>query len=319
MCTAINYKCKNHYFGRNLDLEYGYGELVAVTPENYEFVFRNGSKLSVHYAMIGMAAVDQGYPLYFDATNSKGLSIAGLNFPGNAVYLPFTGAKTDFNPYELIPWILGQCANVLEAAALLREMRICDLPYREELPLTPLHWIISDSRKNIVAEPMSDGLHLYDDPHGVLTNNPPLPYHLHHLAEFMHLSPEQTVNRMTRTELAPYSNGMGAMGLPGDFSSGSRFVRAVFLKENAVADGSEVAQFFHLLSGVSMPRGGVRTKNGYQITRYSSCCDTKNGIYYYTTYDNSRPSAVAMHNCDLQCGHVITFPLRQKPDILWQN
>ena len=97
MCTAISYKTKDHYFGRNLDLEYSYVESVTVTPRNYPFHFRKERDFPKHYAMIGMAYVQDDYPLYYDATNEKGLSIAALNFPQNAHYKPFCeGKDTDF-------------------------------------------------------------------------------------------------------------------------------------------------------------------------------------------------------------------------------
>ena len=86
MCTAISYRTKEHYFGRNLDLEYSYEESVVVTPRHYSFEFRKERQFPKHHAMIGMAYVVDDYPLYYDATNEKGLSMASLSFPGNAVY-----------------------------------------------------------------------------------------------------------------------------------------------------------------------------------------------------------------------------------------
>ena len=86
MCTAAVYKTKDFYFGRTLDYEFSYGDEVTVTPRNYPFHFRNMGDMESHYAMIGMATVADGYPLYYEATNEAGLSMAGLNFPGNAVF-----------------------------------------------------------------------------------------------------------------------------------------------------------------------------------------------------------------------------------------
>ena len=98
MCTAIRYCKGDHYFGRNLDLPKGFSEEVTITPRNYPFHFRNGLHLLHHHAMIGMATISGGYPLYYEATNEKGLSMAGLNFPGNAVYLPRTACKDNIAP-----------------------------------------------------------------------------------------------------------------------------------------------------------------------------------------------------------------------------
>ena len=106
MCTAITYSTKDHYFGRNLDLEHSYRTTVTITPRNYPLHFRRLADQEQHFAIIGMALVEGNYPLYFDATNEHGLSMAGLNFPGNAVYHPEKNDAYNVTPYELIPWIL---------------------------------------------------------------------------------------------------------------------------------------------------------------------------------------------------------------------
>ena len=128
MCTAATYTTKDHYFGRNLDLEFSYNETVTVTPRNYPFQFRKVKALESHYAMIGMAFVVDNYPLYYDAVNEKGVGMAGLNFVGNAVYQEIDEAedgKENVCQYELIPWILSQCASVREVRELLsHELRL---------------------------------------------------------------------------------------------------------------------------------------------------------------------------------------------------
>ena len=321
MCTAISLNGEtSHYFGRNLDLEYCYQEKVVITPRNYPFQFRNGTSLQHHHAMIGMATVSNGYPLYYEATNEVGLSMAGLNFPGIATYHAKKQNKDNITPFELIPWILGQCATVVEAKDMLLQLNVWNVPFCREFPLSPLHWMIADSESSMVVESMADGLKIYENPLGILTNNPPFPYHLYHIADFMHLSPEQTENRFSSVPQKPYSNGMGAMGLPGDFSSASRFIKAAFVKGNSVSGGEDVSQFFHILSSVAMPRGSVHMHDGRQeITYYSSCCDTKQGIYYYTIYDNSRISAIKMGNCPLDAVTLFAFHLQKSPDIRWEN
>ena len=119
ICTAITFNGRQRYFGRNLDLEFVYGEKVVVTPRNFPLEFRFTETLKSHYAMIGMALVQNDYPLYFDATNEKGLSMAGLNFSKNAVYNPLKCDKDNIASFELIPFILGQCACVSQAEKLL--------------------------------------------------------------------------------------------------------------------------------------------------------------------------------------------------------
>ena len=147
MCTAITYTTKDHYFGRNLDLQFSYNETVTITPRNYVFNFRKMGALINHYAIIGMAYVADDYPLYYDATNEKGLSIAGLNFPENADYKPYSEDKDNVTPFELIPWILSQCKNTNEAINLLEQTNITSESFSKELPIAELHWIIADKEK----------------------------------------------------------------------------------------------------------------------------------------------------------------------------
>lgn len=324
MCTAITFQTKDFYFGRNLDLEYSYNENVTVTPRNYPFRLRNGTVLAHHHAMIGMATVADGYPLYYEATNEKGLSLAGLNFPGNAVYYAHRSDKTNIAPFELIPWLLGQCSSVQEARPLLSQLNLWEISFSKEYPLSPLHWILADASQCITIEPLSDGIHIHENPIGILTNNPPFDFQLHYLAGFMNLTPKQPENRFSaKINLTPYSLGMGAMGLPGDLSSPSRFVKAAFTKLNSVCGGSEsesVSQFYHILNSVAQQRGlsTVRDRE-YEITLYSSCCNTNKGIYYYTTYENSQITAVNMQNCALDGNKIVTYPLITKQQICMQN
>lgn len=324
MCTAITYQTADHYFGRNLDLEYSYHETVTITPRRYPFDFRKAGRLPVHYAMIGMAYVVEGYPLYYDATNEKGLSMAGLNFPGNAVYRKEEAGKDNISPFELIPWILGQCATVKEARVLLKNMNPVNINFSEELPLSPLHWMLADKNEAVTIECVEEGLFVYDNPVEVLTNNPPFPMQMFGLNEYQHVSPVQPENHFSdKIDLKNYSNGMGTLGLPGDLSSRSRFVRAAFTRLHSFSGESEsesISQFFHILDAVSQKRGQVLVRDGqYEITVYSSCCNTDKGIYYYTTYENSRITGVDMYAENLEGESTISYPLVKGQQIYWQN
>ncbi len=324
MCTAITYKTKDHYFGRNLDLEYSYKETVTITPRNYEFKFRNGKILKQHYAMIGMAYVEDGYPLYYDAINEKGLGMAGLNFPDNAFYPEEKSDKENIAPFEFIPYILANCENVNEAKELLKNINIANINFSTNLPVSPLHWIIADKELSITVESVQDGLKIYDNPVGVLTNNPTFDMQMFNLNNYMSLSTEPPVNNFAKSlNLKTYSRGMGALGLPGDLSSQSRFVKATFTKMNSLSNDSEegsISQFFHILESVYQQRGCVHMGNEkYEITIYSSCCNMDKGIYYYKTYDNSRISAVSMNKEDLDSDKLINYDLVKEEQILYQN
>ena len=231
MCTAITYPGKDYYFGRTLDYEKSFGEEVVITPRHFRFEFRKTGDLQDHYAMIGMAKVEQNYPLYYEATNEKGLSMAGLNFPGNADYKTEVKNKDNIAPFEFIPWILGQCENVEAVKRLLKRINLIRLEFSNQLSLSPLHWIIADEDQAITVESVKEGLCIYENSIGVLTNNPPFDMQLFNLNNYIHLSKEAPVNEFSKDiELSNYSRGMGAIGLPGDLSSSSRFVRAAFTK-----------------------------------------------------------------------------------------
>ena len=323
MCTAVSFKTRDHYFGRTLDLEYHYNEQVVITPRAYLLPFRKIGQMRRHYALIGMATVADGYPLYYEATNEKGLSMAGLNFPGNAFYPGETAGKENIAPFEFIPWVLGQCDDVQQARELLQRINLVNVPFGQEFPLSPLHWMIADRDACIVVESMKDGLHIHENPACVMTNNPPFPMQLMNLNNYMHLSCEPAVNRFGgNIPLQAYSRGMGAMGLPGDLSSMSRFVRAAFVRANSLCGESEeesVSQFFHILGAVEQQRGCVRLEKGNEITVYTSCCNTDKGIYYYTTYDNRCITGVDMHKEDLAGGRLICYPLRLEQNIVMEK
>ena len=263
MCTAATYKTKDFYIGRTLDYELSYGEEVTVTPRNYPFRFRHAGELKSHYAIIGMAFVAGGYPLYYDGVNEKGLGMAGLNFVGNAVYqdaLPDVPAETDqVAQFEFIPWILAQCATVDDARTKLATLRLLKTPFSEQLPAAQLHWIIADRDECIVVESMADGLHVYDNPVGVMTNNPPFPSQMFALNNYPGVSRTQPDASFAGVlPLQAYSRGMGGLGIPGDLSSQSRFVKVAFTKLSSLSrddERSSVSLFFHILGSVDQQRG----------------------------------------------------------------
>lgn len=325
MCTSLTFQTSDFYFGRNLDLEYNFGEKIVITPRQYPFVFKFAGTLSKHYAMIGTAQITDGCPLYAEAVNEKGLCLAGLNFPGNAVYAKAPESeKTNLAPFELFGFLLGTCATVKEAQEKLKTVCITHTAFKDGYPVAPLHWHIADKDRSIVLECTEDGMHLYENPVGVLTNNPPFPFQLTNLQNYMHLTPNPPENRFAPAlKLAPYGQGMGAIGLPGDASPASRFVRAAFSKWNSELPSGEeasVTQFFHILDNVAMVAGTVRTpENKLDRTTYSCCINASRGIYYYKTYDNNQISAVSMHKTDLDGCAPVVFEQVNRQQICYQN
>ena len=306
MCTALSFPGFVHCFGRNLDLERSYGESVAVTPRRYPFAFRNGEELPRHHAMIGMAHMAAGFPLYYEATNEHGLSMAGLNFPVSAVYHPACEGKCNLASFELIPYVLGRCATLSEARTLLETVNITAESFAPGLSASPLHWMVADKTGALVVESTADGLQMYENETRVLTNEPPFPFHRDNLQRYHALTPEEPA--------APaFSRGMGSCGLPGGLDSVSRFVRAAFTARYALPGHSEeetVSRFFRMLDIVAQTRGCCHLGGGdYEETLYSSCC-TDGGVYYYTTAANRTPTAVDMHAEDLEGSDVVAYPLQ---------
>ena len=297
MCTAATYQTKDFYFGRNLDYESTYGESVTIMPRHFVLHLRNGRTIKEHYAVIGMAHVRNGYPLYYDGMNEKGLCIAGLNFVGNASYEKEIRKPGSVAQFELIPWLLSVCASVEEARKALEGTTVTGEEFEPGMPAAQLHWMIADRTSCIVLEIMEDGMHIYDNPAGVLTNNPTFPMQLFHLNNYAGLSAKPVQNRFG-IPLASYSRGMGAIGLPGDLSSQSRFVRASFVRANSRTGSTEkesAGQLFHILASVEQQKGCCELENGkYEYTIYSSCMNADQGIYYYKTYDEQNIRKVQM-------------------------
>lgn len=324
MCTCITMENQDFYFGRTMDIEYSFSERVVITPRDYPFRWRVQGQMQRHYAMIGMAAIVQNYPLYAEASNEKGLCIAGLNFPDNAVYQDYQENKVNITPYELIPWLLGNCASVDAAQALLKTVNLVNIPFSEELPLAPLHWMLADSSRCLVIESMASGLKIYENPIGVMTNNPPFDFHTTNLSNFMNLTSQYPENRFSKAvTLTPYGQGMGATGLPGDSSPTSRFVRAAFLKCNSTCETGElpnISQFFHILDSVSLLRGSVLTSCGAcDMTRYACCVNAKKGLYYYKTYENSQINVVQLFREKLDSANLISYDLANVQQLHFVN
>lgn len=349
MCTAATYQTKDFYFGRTLDYDFSYGEEVVITPRNFPLDFRRQGRMDNHYALIGVAHIAGNCPLYYEAVNEKGLGMAGLNFVGNAAYGKEQPGRDNVATFEFIPWILGQCATLQEARTLLGRIQLTDTAFDEKLPPAQLHWMIADRSGAIVVESVKEGLQVYENPVGVLTNNPPFDQQLFQLNNYIHLSPKDPHNLFSdKLELRTYSRGMGALGLPGDLSSQSRFARVAFVKMNSLSGDSQeesVSQFFHILGSVDQQRGccevgeekletsvsntdcdnaddkvgDMRERRKFEITIYTSCYNADRGILYYTTYDNHQITAVDMGLEDLDGSELISYPLIREEQIRVQN
>lgn len=324
MCTAATYRTDDFYMGRTLDYEFSYGEEITVMPRNFPLSFRHGGGTDRHYAIIGMAHVADGYPMYYDAVNEKGLGMAGLNFAASAHYSEPEDGKQNVAQFEFIPWVLSQFASLEQVRSAIEKINLVGTTYSIRYPAAKMHWIIADKNGAITVEPTESGLKIYDNAPGVLTNEPPFDMQLFNLNNYMRLSPKQPENSFSDAlNLGTYSRGMGGLGLPGDLSSMSRFVRAAFTKLNSLSGSDEaesVGQFFHILGSVEQVRGCCEVaQDKYEITIYTSCFNADKGVYYYTTYNNRRITAVDMHRENLDSDSLARYPMLDKEDVLRQN
>ena len=311
MCTAIHLPGQPHLFGRTLDLENSCGASIVITPRNFDLALPASPHASAPTALLGVARLQNGQPLYFDAINEHGLGMAALHFPGNAVYLPPRAGCYNVPSYALIPWVLRHCQTLSEAKALLQQTNVTPAAFCDALPPSPLHWMLAAADGALVIEPMADGLQIYENSVGILTNNPPFPYHIARLDDIRHLTPDSSADA--------YSKGLGAIGLPGDFSSVSRFARAAFVKRNlwlGETPSEKITQFFHLMDAISVPCGCVRDPQGTPFfTQYTTCADTQNSVYYFKTHQNSRIHAVALSQDTKAATKPINFSMDGKQDI----
>ena len=307
MCTAMTI---GGCFGRTLDLEYGYAEQVVGTPRDFPLPLRHRPVLTRHYAMLGMATVAEGFPLYYDAVNEHGLGMAGLNFPHSGVYTP--AQEGDVASFELIPFVLGQCQSVAQAKALLTGVRVCDTAFSAAYSPTKLHWMVADGTTSIVVEAVAEGVRIYDNPIGAMTNEPTFDKQLAHWETFAHLTnhePSSTPPHLGR--------GSGSLGLPGDYTSPSRLVRAAFAAAHSETEDDALGAFFHAMATVEVPRGCLRLPDGRHVTsRYTSCMDLREKVYYYRTYGCTRIHAVKMVT---EGEALVAYDLPTGEDVTWEN
>jgi choloylglycine hydrolase len=249
--------------------------------------------------------------------------MAALNFPISARYFPREEGKVNIASFELISFVLSGAASTAEARELLRRVNITGDSFSPELSATPLHWIVADKKASLIIESVEDGVKIYENPLGVLTNEPPFPFHTARLADFLYLKSEYPENTLSPSyEIDIYSRGMGAVGLPGDYSSSSRFVRAVFLKEHTGCfsedKAGEASRFFHIMDSLTVPLGAVKTKEGKSVyTVYTSMIDTDSLIYYFSTYRSRSIKGVRLSDTPLDSDKLKAFSMEEDGTVFY--
>ena len=294
MCTGIRFSDENGnmFFGRNLDWSVGYGQKIVVTPKGYKYHSAFLGDLQPKYAVIGMGIIQENAPLYFDCGNEAGLAIAGLNFPGYAQYeKDQVEGRTNIAAYEFPLWVAMNFDTVDEVVKALANVAIVAKPINDQYPVSMLHWMIGDGKKSIVVEYTAAGLQVFQNDVDVLTNQPGYAWHKENLRNYMNItSPQPEKVEWGSVELKAFGSGSLMRGLPGDYYSPSRFVRAAYFNSHYPVKNSEeenVARLFHTLASVAMIDGAAAVADGnFEKTVYTGGYSAATQTYYYNTYDD---------------------------------
>lgn len=326
MCTSVLYNNNGiAYFGRNLDLQYAMGNSVAVVPRNFKLNFNEIDAIDTHAAMVGMCLVEEGYPLFFEAVNEFGVGIAGLNFSGFCKYSSEKmEGKANITSYELIPYLLATSKSVEDVRKLAENMNILDTSINAKYPASPLHWMASDKNGSIVIEQTETGLHIYDNPINVLTNQPDYPFHYYNFCNYINVTAKYPNNRIAPKENLPiFGTAMGSNGLPGGLSSVERFVRVGFTLANSLAadtDDATLSQYFHIMQSVGQADGCDQVEDGlYEITQYTCGANLETMDFYWSTYNNQRINGLHTKSLNLDSDSIMDFPVSEKQDVNFIN
>lgn len=309
MCTAVCFPddAGNLYLGRNLDWTCGYGERCRIVPAGYRLAYTHLPAVPAAHAVIGMCVDAGGFPLFFDCGNDAGLAVAGLNFPGYAHYAetPQDGLA-NVTVSELPCWVAASFGSVEEVVRALEGAAITVDAQAGGTGGASLHWIVSDGARTVVVESMADGLHVLDDPVGVLANAPDLPWHLTNLRTYTALN-TAAPQPAPWGELAvqPLGVGAGVLGLPGDACSPARFTRAAFHNTHHPlrrGERANVARMLRTLGNVAMVEGTARSADGEaERTLYTGCFSAATGTYYAQFDGDPVLYAAALAQADEAC------------------
>lgn len=329
MCTALTLTTNDGYqlFGRNMDIEFSFNQSVLFVPR--QFAYRNVALNEIektNYAMIGMGTLIDEHPCFADAMNEKGLACAGLNFPGYAYWEDeVVEGEINIPPYDLILWILSNFETVKKVKNELENLNIVGKALNENTPLPTLHWIVTDKTgESIVIEKTREKLSVFENKLGVLTNAPTFDWHTTNLDQYIGVESIQLEEvKWGNQQLKPLGQGTGGIGLPGDFSSPSRFIKVAFLKSHSVVDDGDFSgliEFYHILNAVAMVKGSVVTRQHMNdITQYTCCMSLEQGIYYYNTYNNNQINAIDLNKEDLNSHEIKVFEYKDKLVINYEN
>ncbi len=333
-CTGIQLQTKDGTFvsGRTLEFGISFATSIIVVPRGYEFVGQtklgDGKKWKTKYASAGAIIADN--EVILDGINEKGLSVGSFYFPGFAGYSVTTpeNQSISLSPSDFTQWIVSRFATVDEVRAAIENGEVAISPVLTPgFPpqVQPFHFVVYDKNgKSLVIEPLDGHLKLYDNPLGVMSNSPTFDWHMINLRNYVALSPDNVapVTILGQT-LKQLGQGSGMLGLPGDFTPPSRFIRAAVFSATAIpADNAEkgIEQVFHILNNFDIPVGVAREKHDGVIhsdyTMLTTARDSKNLRYYYKTYDDQTIRMVDLSRCDVNAGKIVKISTKSKQPII---
>lgn len=332
-CSSFSWETedKKHLLGRTYD-QFGnlYGNRIAAVPRSFhmktEISETSNSAATVKYAFLGMAVTGLETPVMVDGINEKGLMGALLNYPGYAVY--DTQKHRDclnIHPGFLVGYLLGQCATVEEVAKQIPFINLTNEKiFNQEMTV---HYIFSDTTgETIIIEPDVESIHVHRNTLGVMTNSPDYLWQRTNLRNYVpvtnvHTPPQNIINM----EFSCFGRGTGGgFGLPGDYSSSSRFVRLAMMKNFAVKGKDEIdgiTKMFHNFAPVDIPEGILKA-NKEEASYHQTLCITamcaESLTYYFSTVSDRRISALRLEQ-EKENTDIKYFDLPEKQDISYLN
>jgi choloylglycine hydrolase len=289
---------------------------VVIVPRGQQFTGhtpdgKSGLSWKGQQGFIGLDAPAMGEGLILDGMNEKGVAANGFYLPGFTEYQAYDPATSSVSigPGDVVPYLLSTIATVEEAKAALAKVRVTPVIAPSLGFAPPGHWIVTEpSGKAIVIEYVKGELVISDAPLGVITNAPNYDWHITNLRNYINLSPVALPSkRLEEMDFSPLGGGSGMIGLPGDNTPPSRFVRAVAFSQTArpTPTGPEtVYEMFRMLDNFNLPLGSAegegeaKTKGMRSSTIWTTVYDTKNQALYYHTQHNRRVRTVDMNKID---------------------
>lgn len=266
------------------------------------------------YGYVGMAVQQPEFVV--DGTNEAGLSAALFYFPNYGEYKPYNEADKDISlaDFQVVSWILSRFSTIDQVKEAINNVRIINI----DPSASTVHWRITEPNGRQVVMEIVDGVpNFYENEVGVLTNSPGFQWHTTNLNNYVNLHP----GGAGPTEFGPinlraFGAGAGFLGLPGDFTPPSRFVRAAFLKTYSLEQATAydtMQQAFHILNNFDVPLGvqfsvGAAPNNMPSATQWTVATDLKNKTIYYHTMYNRTIRSIDMKNIDFA-----TVPFQYHP------